>query len=87
MSIESTQSRSEVVKSLAATIHKKIVTPAAGKLDVVNLEIKEINQRIAGLEKEVALLTAAHGRTRITAAAAALGVAVLLVLLIIPFLK
>lgn len=87
MPIESIQNRSEVVKSLAATIQNRIVTPAADKLDVVNLEIKEINQRIAALEKEVALLTAAHNRTRITAAIAALGAAFLVVLLIIPLLK
>lgn len=87
MPIENPQNRSDLVRSLASTIQKKIVAPAAGKVDIINLEIKEINYKIAALEKEVYLLTAAHGRTRSLAAAAALGVVVLGTVLIIPFLK
>lgn len=87
MPIENLQNRSELVHSLASTIQKKIVAPAADKVDFINLEMKEINQKINSLEKEVFLLTAAHSRTRLLAAAAALGVVVLGVTLIIPLFK
>lgn len=87
MPIENTQNRSDLVRSLATTIQKKIVAPAADRVDIINVEMKEINQKIAVLEKELFLLAAAHSRTRALAAVAALGAAALAVILIIPFLK
>lgn len=87
MPTENQQQQSELVRSLASTIRKKIVAPAAGRVELIDLEIKEIDRRIEVLEKELSLLAAAHSRTRMLAAAAVLGVAVLGAVLIIPLLK
>lgn len=87
MPIENLQNQSELVRSLASTIQRKIVAPAADKVDIMNVEIKEINQTIADLEKKISLLAAAHNRTRALAAVATLGLAVIVAIMIIPLLK
>lgn len=87
MPIENPQNRSELVRSLASTIQRKIVAPAADKVDLINVEIKEINQKITGFEKEFSLLAAAHNRTRMLAAVATLGLVVLGAIMIIPLFK
>ncbi len=77
MQIKNTQKRSEAVSALSSTIQRKIVSPAAGKVNIINLEITEINQKITNIENELSLLAAAHKRTRALAVAALLGAAVL----------
>lgn len=74
---ENCPDRSDLVKSLASTIHKRIVSPVADKTSTITLEITDLNQRVSSLEKDLSLLAAAHSRTRLLAAAAALGAAAL----------
>lgn len=83
---ENVQDRSDLVRSLAATIHKKIMEPAADKIDIVNLELEKMNHKVSGLEKELSALAGAHHRTRLLAVTTMLVVAVCAAFLIIPHL-
>lgn len=87
MSAETRQTRLEAVQSLASTIRDKIVTPAAGKMDTINLEILDLHQKIAELEKEIAQIARAHSRTRMLSYLAVLGVTVLMAALLLPLFK
>lgn len=86
MSIENSQNQSDLIRSLASTIQKKILAPTSCKLESINLEIGEINQKITDLQKEYSLLTEAHHKTRVLAAVTTLGMAVLGIVLIIVLL-
>ncbi len=85
MKVESTQSQTELVKSLGSTIHKKVVAPPAGKFDNIYAGISEINQKLTGLETEVSHLATACSRARLAAFVAALGVAVLVAIEVARF--
>lgn len=77
MKVERPQQQSELVKSLASTIHKKVVAPSADKMDSFNREISQIDQKLAALEHDLRQLAAAHGRTRFIAVFTAAGVVLL----------
>ncbi len=70
MKAEQPQQQSELVKSLASTIHKKVVAPSADKMET-------INQKVAAMEQRLTQLTAAHRKTRSFAVFAAAGVVLL----------
>lgn len=77
MKVERPQQQSELVKSLASTIHKKMVAPSADKIDIFYKEISEINQQVAAMEHKLAQLAAALGKTRSIAVFAAAGAVLL----------
>ncbi|BAF60205.1 hypothetical protein PTH_2024 [Pelotomaculum thermopropionicum SI] len=82
---EKTQNGAELIRSLASTIQKKIVEPAAGRANAINLEILEINKKMEAMEKELSLLAAACRKTGLLAAAAVLGMILLAIILFVPF--
>jgi len=86
MALETPRNQSDLVDSLAATIQKKILTPASGKIEALELEIAAMNRLINDLQKKQLLLTEAHYKTRVLAAVCTLATAVLgIVLIIIRF--
>ncbi|NLI14135.1 hypothetical protein [Pelotomaculum propionicicum] len=88
MKAKQPQQQSELVKSLASTIHKKMVAPSADKMDSFNREISEISQKAAALEHNLTQLAAAHGKTRSIAVFAAAGAVLLgLALVCLVFLR
>lgn len=82
MTGENCQGRSEMVSSLASTIHRRIVSPVAEKTDTINLEIAAINNKVADLELKLNLINETLNRTRLIAAGAALGAVVIAIYLI-----
>lgn len=81
MNTEKPRNQSELVRSLASTIHKKMMTPSADRADIVNREIQQINQKLAMLEKELSQLNSFCRMTRFLAFSLA-SCAVLLALLL-----
>jgi len=77
MKVERPQQQSELVKSLASTIHKKMVAPSADKMDIFNKEISETNQKVAAMEHHLTQLAATHGKTRSIAVFTAAGAVLL----------
>ncbi len=77
MKVERPQQQSELVKSLASTIHKKMVAPSADKMDSFNREISEISQKVAVMEHNLTQLAAMHGKTRSIAVFTAAGAVLL----------
>lgn len=71
------QQQSELVKSLASTIHKKMVAPSADKMDSFDREINAINQKVSAMEYRLAQLATAHGKTRLAAVFTAAGAVLL----------
>jgi ABC-type Zn2+ transport system substrate-binding protein/surface adhesin len=67
MDSEKLRTQSELVRSLASTIHKKMMAPSADRADIVNREIRQINQRLAVLENELTRLYGACRTTRFLA--------------------
>lgn len=67
MTSEKRQGHLELVESLASSIHKKLVEPAEDRVELINCDIRELNERLSGLEQKVALLIVRHGRTRLLA--------------------
>ncbi len=45
--------QSELISSLASTIHKNMLEPSTGKIDSINVEIQQINQRLVTLTTEL----------------------------------
>lgn len=83
MTVENPRNQSDLVDSLATTIQKKILTPASGKIEALELEITAINRMFNELQKEHDLLNEAHYKTRVLAAVSTLATAVLGIVLII----
>ncbi|MCL6635111.1 MAG: hypothetical protein K6T29_05005 [Peptococcaceae bacterium] len=83
MPAESAQKQAELIRSLASTIQKKIVSPAAGRMNLLGLELKETGRRLDLLEKEFSRLAAAHRRTRLLAVIALAGLGLFLAGLVI----
>ncbi|MDD2554447.1 MAG: hypothetical protein PHP51_07740 [Desulfotomaculaceae bacterium] len=81
MKTEKLPEQSELVRSLASTIHRKMVAPSADRVDIVNKEIQQINHKLAMLEKELSQLDSFCRMTRFLALSLASG-AVLLALLL-----
>lgn len=81
MTNENLQNQAEMVNQLASTIHKKIVAPAADKMELINQQISHTYKLIEGLEKETSALRAAHSRTTLLAVITALGLAVLIIVI------
>ncbi|HOV79998.1 MAG TPA: hypothetical protein PK728_07785 [Bacillota bacterium] len=69
----SSQDGAEMVSELASAINRKIVAPAAGRLDSISLETRRLSKRIEELEKDIRLLQTAHERTRALALVSLLG--------------
>ncbi|MDD4237439.1 MAG: hypothetical protein PHT62_02605 [Desulfotomaculaceae bacterium] len=74
---EKRQSHLELVESLASSIQKKLVEPAEDRVVLIHYEIKELSERVAGLEQKVALLDARHRRTRLLACVSLVAAALL----------
>lgn len=81
MNTKKPRNQSELVRSLASTIHKKMMAPSADRADIVNREIQQINQKLAVLEKELSQLDSFCRMTRFLAFSLT-GCAVLLALLL-----
>lgn len=77
MTIENLPNQSELVRSLASTIHKKMVAPSVDRADIIDKEIQQINQRLALLEKELSQLDSFNRNTRFLACSLAAGAAFL----------
>lgn len=45
--------QSEIISSLASTIHKNMLEPSTEKIDTINMEIQQINQRLVTLTTEL----------------------------------
>ncbi len=45
--------QSELISSLASTIHKNMLEPSTEKIDTLNMEIQQINQRLFTLTTEL----------------------------------
>ncbi len=56
--LKENKSHKELVESLATTIRKNIVTPAASRVEILKLELKETERKVAAVEKEIARLSA-----------------------------
>lgn len=88
MKIENSQNQSELVRSLASTIHKKMVAPSVDKMNYFDREIGVINQKVTVLENELIQLASAHRKTRFMVITTMLGVTFLgLALICLLFLK
>lgn len=74
-----------LVDSLASSIQSKIIHPAEENISFLHSEVNQLNERILLLEETTAALTAAHHRTKLTAAIAVLGLAILSVIALIIF--
>ncbi|MBP7331735.1 MAG: hypothetical protein BWY65_01402 [Firmicutes bacterium ADurb.Bin373] len=86
MDSEKLRTQSELVRSLASTIHKKMMAPSADRADIVNREIQQINQRLAVLENELTQLYGSCRTTRFLAFSLT-GCAVLLSLVLFYFVS
>lgn len=82
MTGENCAGRSEMVSSLASTIHRRIVSPVAEKTDNINLEIAAINNKVTDLEIRLNLLNKTLNKTRLLAAGATLGAVIIAIFLI-----
>ena len=87
MTVDKSEKNKELVRSLANTIQKKIVRPAADQVEQMNMEIQKMNLQITGLEKEHRLLAAKQRRTRLLAIGCSLGIVVLLAFQVFLFLR
>ncbi len=87
MSAEKTGNNRDMVLALADTIQKRIVGPASEKAELFNVEIRKINELVAGLEQKHLLLAAEHRRTRLIAVLGILGIVILLAFQIILYLR
>jgi len=77
MTIEKLAEQSELVRSLASTIHKKMVAPYADRADIVTREIQQMNEKLAVLEKELVQLDRFCRITRFLSCSIAAGAALL----------
>lgn len=77
MTIENLPNQSELVRSLASTIHKKMVAPSADRADIIDKEIHQINQKLDLLEKGLSQLDSFNKTTRFLACSLAAGAALL----------
>ncbi len=62
MKVENSQNHLEIVKSLASTIHNKMVAPSETNISNINLEINGLTHRMNALEDELLLLADIHKR-------------------------
>lgn len=69
----------ELVESLASSIHKKFVEPAEDRVELINNEIRRLNQQMSELEQKLAMLRVKQGRISLIAYLALAGI-VLIVL-------
>jgi hypothetical protein len=81
MTIENLPNQSELVRSLASTIHKKMVAPSSDRADIIDKEIQQINHKLDLLEKELSQLGSFNRTTRFLACSLAAGAALLSLLL------
>lgn len=81
MTVEKIPNQSELIRSLASTIHKKMVAPSADRADNVNREIQQINQKLTQLERDLSQLDGYNRTTRYLACSLAAGAALLSVVL------
>ena len=63
--IKENKSHSELVESLATTIRKNIVAPAANRVEILKLELKETERKVAAAEKEIARLSASCDKAKL----------------------
>jgi len=77
MTIEKLAEQSELVRSLASTIHKKVVAPSANRADIVTREIQQMNEKLAVLEKDLEQLDRFCRKTRFWACSLAAGAVLL----------
>lgn len=77
MTTEKPPNQSELVRSLASTIHKKMVAPSADRADIIYKEIQQMSHRLAVLEKELSHLDSFNRATRYLACSLAAGAAIL----------
>jgi PBP1b-binding outer membrane lipoprotein LpoB len=86
MPVENSRHQSDLIDSLAATIQKKILIPASGKIETLEVEITDLNRMFNELQKEHTLLNEAHNKTRVLAVVSTLATAILgIVLIIVAF--
>ncbi|MDD4334332.1 MAG: hypothetical protein PHY77_01855 [Desulfotomaculaceae bacterium] len=81
MNTEKLRNQSELVRSLASTIHKKMMAPSAVRADIAGRDIQQINQKLAMLEKELSHLNRYCRLTRFLALSLAAVAAFLALLL------
>ena len=88
MKVENPQYQSELVRSLASTIHKKMVAPSVDRMNNFDREISEINQKVTVLENKLIQLASAHRKTRFMVITTVAGVTFLgLALICLVFFK
>ncbi|HPU35159.1 MAG TPA: hypothetical protein PL078_02725 [Bacillota bacterium] len=87
MSAEKTGNNREMVLALADTIQKRILGPAEEKAELLNVEIRKMNELVAGLEQKQLLLAAEQRRTKLMAMLGMLGIVILLALQIVFYLR
>ncbi|MCL6558283.1 MAG: hypothetical protein K6U74_05680 [Firmicutes bacterium] len=81
------QGRTALVKSLASAIQEKLVDPAACRIESIDARLQELGEKVQSLEKELALLTLSHSKTRKLAGLTLAGLVILAAVLIIPFIN
>ena len=77
MKTEKISEQNEMVRSLASTIHKKMVAPSSGRADLINKQIQQINQKMESFEKEISRLDSSVKKTRLLACSLAAAAALL----------
>ena len=87
MSAETPGNNREMVLALADTIQKRILGPAEEKAELLNVEIRKMNELVAGLEQKQLLLAAEQRRTKLMAMLGMLGIVILLALQIVFYLR